>query len=564
MDDLTNKEKIIVLKDVGKKYPLPQSGYRESVSRMPDFWALKDVSFSVGKGEVLGIIGRNGAGKTTLLNILTGVLSPTQGTIEAKGKVLGLFNLGVGFQDELSGRENIFLNGTILGVSREELEGKLTAIIEFCELGDFINMPLGSYSQGMRLRLGFSIIANLDCDILVIDEVLAVGDALFQSKCFERLMDFRRQGKTLVITSQSMDLIERLCDRVFLLEHGREVFFGNQLEGINRYRALLNRERFSVGAAQGNYGCIENTKKWADDIAGWDTRLGTKETVIDSVKLVNRLGLSIRAIRSGRPLKVKVAFTAKNLIKHPHFGVAIFREDGVYCYGPNTAFDGQEISWIKSGKGEFVLRYKNIWLAPGNYRLSVAVWDKNETLPFDYHNGFYRFRVKGNPNQALLAMPVIAEGRESNIFPAVNQLADKPDNKTVAFLPAIKSLAVFNSRGEKKDSFLTGEEAVIKINWEKGQIVSGNWYFWVGIFRDDGIYCQGIIRKTHPKLQWNIRFPRLLLLPGSYRISVGIWDDAVKEFVGWQRLAYFLKMVYNRPDHGTVYLEHAWQWRLPK
>lgn len=230
---------------VGKKYPFT----KQQFSVLKDFWALKDVSLDVYQGEIVGIIGRNGAGKTTLLNIMAKVLFPTEGEVFSNGRVLGLFNLGVGFQDELTGRGNIFLNGSLLGATKKEIEDKLNSIVEFSELGDFINMPLGTYSQGMRLRLGFSIVVNLKFDILVIDEVLAVGDVLFQNKCFERLMDFKREGKTLVITNQSLDLMERLCDRVILLDHGKTLFQGNVVEAINRYRLLLNTEKFFVGRA---------------------------------------------------------------------------------------------------------------------------------------------------------------------------------------------------------------------------------------------------------------------------------------------------------------------------
>lgn len=237
--------RVMQLCSVGKKYPFT----KQHVSPLKDFWALKGVSLDVYQGEIAGMIGRNGAGKTTLLNIMARVLYPTEGEVFSNGKVLGLFNLGVGFQDELTGRGNIFLNGSLLGATKREIEDRLNSIVEFSELGDFINMPLGTYSQGMRLRLGFSIVVNLEFDILVIDEVLAVGDVLFQNKCFERLMDFKREGKTLVITNQSLDLIERLCDRVILLDHGKALFQGDVVEGISRYRFLLNTEKFFVGRA---------------------------------------------------------------------------------------------------------------------------------------------------------------------------------------------------------------------------------------------------------------------------------------------------------------------------
>ncbi|HTZ11610.1 MAG TPA: ABC transporter ATP-binding protein, partial [Candidatus Margulisiibacteriota bacterium] len=311
----------VELRSIGKKYQFldkaPQQPYKDSPG---EFWALRGISFDLSKGKILGVIGRNGSGKTTLLNIIAGTLSPTQGGVKANGRVLGLFNLGVGFQDELTGKENIFLNGSILGATKEELDSRLRYIIEFSELGDFINMPLGTYSQGMRLRLGFSIIANLDCDILVIDEILAVGDLLFQSKCFEKLMEFKRLGRTLIISSQSVELIERLCDTVILLGHGEALFFGDPLEAINRYRRLLNTDNFFVGPAKKQIRLVENTKKWVDDTSNWGQELGTKEVNIDKVEFINRFGWKCSKIKSGEPLKIRVNFTAKNKIKEPHFG----------------------------------------------------------------------------------------------------------------------------------------------------------------------------------------------------------------------------------------------------
>lgn len=406
--DICENNKAFILEGVGKKYPFMKATHRYVDTNREEFWALKDVSFEVTQGQILGIIGRNGSGKTTLLSIIAGVLSATCGHFLSKGKVLGLFNLGVGFQDELTGRENIFLNGAILGATKQELDAKLSAIIAFSELGDFIDMPLGTYSQGMRLRLGFSIIANLDCDILVIDEILAVGDALFQNKCFERLVEFKRQGKTLIISSQNTELIERLCDNVILLAHGKALFSGEPVEAINRYRALLATEKFFVGPAKNNINLVENTKKWADDISNWGKELGTKEVIITRVELINKFGYKFSKIRSRDPLRIKVHFTARNNVKEPHFGVAIFRKDGVYCYGPNTKFEGYHIPELKAGDGYFILDYHNLFLAPGEYRISIAIWDKNETVAFVYQHSYYQININGDNNidNQLLNMPI--------------------------------------------------------------------------------------------------------------------------------------------------------------
>jgi len=569
--DITNNynlqiDKAISLQAVSKKYPPIKQTSKSIGSNFDDFWALKEISLDVYKGEILGIIGRNGAGKTTLLNIIAGVLTPTQGQINANGKVLGLFNLGVGFQDELTGRENIFLNAAIIGATRKELESKLSSIIGFSELGNFIDMPLGTYSQGMRLRLGFSIMVNLEFDILAIDEVLAVGDVLFQSKCFERLMDFRRSGKTLVITNQSMDLIERLCDKVALLDHGQLLFHGNTAEGINKYRTLLNTEKFFVGPKIGGEGLVRDTKKWADDISNWGKELGTKEVVIEKVELLNRFGWKSFSIKSGQRLKIKVYFKAKNSVKEPHFGIAIFRNDGVYCYGPNTQFDGYKISELRQGNGYFILDYHKLLLAPGEYRISVAIWDKFETLAFNYHEGCYKLTVSGNHNAGneLLNIPCQFYPRHyikfGNHKIDLSTLNDQWGKKIETGAAKIESVKLLNNLGEEKDCFMTNESVKLIINFARSTNFDKNYYLWAGLYREDGIYCQGITRLLGRSQGYEIAFPKLPLLPGGYKISLGIWDKGQKKFIMCHHGTYPFQMVSDREDHGTVYLEHSWNW----
>lgn len=536
---------------LGKKYALKGAG--------DEFWALRGVSFVVPEGgTVLGIIGRNGAGKTTLLNIIAGTLSATEGKMNARGRILPLFNLGVGFQDELSGRENVFLNGAILGATKRELDTKFSAIAEFSELGEFIDMPLGSYSQGMRLRLAFSIVANLDFDILLIDEVLAVGDALFQNKCFERLADFKRAGKALIITTQSMELIERLCDNVILLDHGSIVCSGRPDEVVNRYRSLLNSEKFFVGPAANSAALVENTKKWADDISEWGNELGTKEVIIKSVKFINRFGFACAKARSGRRLRVKVDFIARNDIKEPHFGVAAFRSDGVYCYGPNTLFDGHRIPRIKKGSGYFILEYRRLLLAPGEYTFSIAIWDKNEALAYSYHNGCHKLPVDGydNEHNELLNIPLYHD-----IFSGKDKLKPAP----VALNESkLNGIALFNGRGEKKSVFMTNEKVKVKVNFKEPPGRGMNNYLWLGIYRDDGVYCYGITKRMKVSDSAEVTFPKLPLLPGGYNLSVGVWDASENKFITHCPASHPFRMVFNRQDHGTVYMEHKWQWRWPE
>jgi ABC-type polysaccharide/polyol phosphate transport system ATPase subunit len=242
----------IKLEKVGKKFILIRETEDAAFGLFPSFstkkefselWALRDISLSLEGGNVFGIIGRNGAGKTTLLNILAGISSPTTGKVEINGRVSSMLTLGAGFQEELTGKENIYLNASILGMSRKEIKNKYNSIAEFSELEDFLDVPLRSYSQGMKMRLGFSIATSVDFDIILIDEIISVGDGAFQRKSFERLADFKKQGKTMVITLHSLDYIERVCDQVFLLEEGRLIACGSAVEVVNLYRKLLNENR---------------------------------------------------------------------------------------------------------------------------------------------------------------------------------------------------------------------------------------------------------------------------------------------------------------------------------
>ncbi len=558
-------EKTIELLGVGKKYPLIGKQNKTKGMNFEDFWALKDVSLDIYRGQIIGLIGRNGAGKTTLLNIIASVLSPTEGKVNIKGRTLGLFNLGVGFQDELTGEENIFLNATILGAKRSEIENKLSSIVAFSELGNFINLPLGTYSQGMRLRLGFSIIANLDFGILVIDEILAVGDLLFQNKCFEKLMDFKRAGKTLVITNQNMELMERICDKIALLDHGRLLFYGDTPEGVSRYRKLLAKENFFVGPSQKETVLFENTKKWAQDMENWGKQLGTREVIIEKLELRNKFGLGCLSIKSQEPLKIKVIFTALTNIKEPHFGVAIFRNDGVYCYGPNTAFDGHKICELKKGRGVFLLNFRKLILAPGDYRISVAIWDKFETLAYNYHNGCYPLTIKGRENKTneLLNIPFITWPKKAIDFKKVNldlkilegHWGEKRDCQRIR----LDQVKFFDKQGQEKNSFHTNDFVKLVIKFTGIEEVRQDNYLWVGFYRSDRVYCQGIIRKIARDCQ--VIFPHLPLLPGEYKVSLGVWNEKKREFLMFHHGIYPIRMVFNREDHGTVYSQHSWKWR---
>ena len=244
--------KIIRLDGIGKKFVITHQKdkmvkrfFAPGENTATEFWALKDVSVEIEQGKVIGVIGRNGAGKTTLLNILAGVSTPTEGRIDINGKVASLLTLGAGFQIELTGKENIYLNASIIGMSRSEINKKYKSIVDFSEIDGFLDAPLHSYSQGMRLRLGFSVAVHTDFNILLIDEIIAVGDVSFQKKCYEKIVDFKRQGKTMIITTQALDIIERICDEVILLENGKIESYGEPESVINLYLKLLSQKGLS-------------------------------------------------------------------------------------------------------------------------------------------------------------------------------------------------------------------------------------------------------------------------------------------------------------------------------
>jgi hypothetical protein len=317
---------------------------------------------------------------------------------------------------------------------------------------------------------------------------------------------------------------------------------------------------------------VKDTKKWADDISLWNRELGTKEVVIKKVELLNWFGVSCSHIKSGERLRIKVYFTAKNKVKELHFGIAIFREDGVYCYGPNTAFEGYKIPELKTGDGYFLLDCHEVWLAPGEYRFSVAIWDKREILAFDYHEGCYKFAVMGDAAFAgeLLSIPVkggsgndISSKIKKECYEQASAIEDQRDIKTETGEINEPSIKLLNHSGEEKDVFMTGESVACSINFIPPLNNHGDSLLWLGFYREDGIYCQGIIRPLDRRTRCEITFPDLPLLPGGYRIALGIWDSRAKEFLMLHHAARSFRMVSSCQDHGTIYLKHSWDWRLP-
>lgn len=357
------------------------TGFFRSRVHPEDFWALRDVSFSVAQGETFGIIGENGSGKSTLLKLLCGILRPNQGSIGMTGRVAGLLELGAGFHPDLTGRENIYLNGSLLGFSKAQIDKRFDEIVDFAELEGFIDTPIKHYSSGMYVRLGFAIAVNVDPDVLLIDEVLAVGDESFQHKCYERLQDFKRRGKTFILVTHDLTAVEKFCTQAMLLREGKMVAVGASQKAIDFYRGQVSSKEEQT--------LSEETTKLAEVTSN---RWGTREVEIVGVSLIDAQGMERRRFNTGESLTLRMPFRAKGHIEDPVFGFAIHRSDGVHVAGTNTAMEGLRVPSIQ-GEGQAECILKTIPLNPGSYLLSVAVHDRDEKCAYDYHDRLYPFEI---------------------------------------------------------------------------------------------------------------------------------------------------------------------------
>lgn len=401
----------VALEHVSKKFVLRQERHR-SLQRLlldlvlfrwdgrPDtLWALRDVSFHLERGRTLGIIGQNGSGKSTLLKLLSGVLRPTQGTVRVNGKVSALLELGAGFHPELTGRENVFLNGAFLGLSRRILAERYDDIVRFAELERFMDTPVKHYSSGMYMRLGFAIAVHVDPDILLIDEVLAVGDASFRQKCYAVFSEFKRRGKTLVYVSHDMNSVARFCDEVLWLDHGEVQDYGEPERVIHRYLQAARRH-YEVAAAAERAAHPERSVP-ADpvEVKPRETRWGSGEVRIEEVQIEDGGGRPGWRRRTGDGMVVRLRYRAAMACPDVTFGVAIHRADGLYIHG--TSSDSTLRLSVQEGEGEVVCRYASLPLLEGNYVLTAGVWPGDAwRTPFDMRAGVLHFTVAAPPRSA--------------------------------------------------------------------------------------------------------------------------------------------------------------------
>ena len=360
------------LSKVYRLYPSPLHRLKELVLRRKfhsDFVALDNVTLTVGKGETFGIIGENGAGKSTLLKTVAGTLKPTAGSVSTRGRVAALLELGAGFNYELTGEENIFLNAYLMGLTKAEIEAKKQAILDFAELGGFVRRPLKTYSSGMVVRLAFSIATSVDPEVLIVDEALSVGDEYFQKKSVDRMMEFRKAGKTILFCSHSMYYVQELCQRALWLHQGRIRYVGDAGAAVSQYQNY-ERERQALLKSSAPAGSPEE---------GQNTGSAVR---ITGITVRDKLGSPAEIMNPLDPMSISVRVACGQEGLRGHIGIALIRNDEVMCFGTTTEFDGLDPVEYVDGTEYTMVIPRNPLLA-GSYRVMAIVADDHGVHPYD-------------------------------------------------------------------------------------------------------------------------------------------------------------------------------------
>jgi len=388
------------------KSALLQRSILRDLNPAETFAAVTDVSFAVPKGSTFGVVGRNGSGKSTTLKLVAGITKPTTGTVTVQGRISALIELGAGFHPEISGRENVFINGIMLGLSRREIQRRFDEIVEFAELAEFIDAPVKTYSSGMYMRLGFAVATHVDPDVLLVDEVLAVGDEGFTHKCLDKFAEFKRRGKTILLVTHSLGLVERFCDEAVWLDAGRKRAQGDPKRVIGSYvtdverqeeqflRATdeKHRQEADEPAGEAEAGPIDAGEAAEDLSRATEGRWGSGEVEITEVALMNDQGLTTHIFHTGEAVTLRLGVRARRPVKDVVFGIGIFNAEGVAVYGTNTDVEEHDTESL-NGTGEVRLDIEALDLVEGTYKLDVAV-HKRDGAPYDYHRLLYTFRMK--------------------------------------------------------------------------------------------------------------------------------------------------------------------------
>ncbi len=381
-------EMIISVRNLTKSYKIydkPIDRLKEAVSPFKkvyskEFNALNDISFEVNKGEILGILGKNGSGKSTLLKIITGVLNPSSGEIIKHGKISSILELGAGFNMEYTGIQNIYLNGTILGYTETEIKDKVDDIISFADIGEFISQPVKTYSSGMFARLAFSVAINVDPDILIVDEALAVGDLDFQLKCMDKFNEFRDMGKTILYVSHDINSIKRYCSRCIWLRDGRLESIGGTDTVTDKYLDFLKRKEIE-----------ENTNGYI---------ISSEIGEINNIEIQNAKYEKIESIKYGDQINIRLDFSIYREIQNIVIGIAIMSIDNKYICGLNTLLDHFAVEY-NLGRNTIYLQYNSFNLLGGSYYFDAAIYEKNAQIPIEY---------RGKMKEFFVNTPYVGEG----------------------------------------------------------------------------------------------------------------------------------------------------------
>jgi len=381
-------EHAVEVREVSKMFKLYHENVRSLKEKVlffrkrgyEEFWALRDIDLDVEKGETLGIIGANGSGKSTLLKCMTKIIYPTSGKIVTKGSIAALLELGAGFQPDLTGRENVYLNASILGFSRKEVDGKFDEIVAFAELERFIDNYVRNYSSGMYIRLGFAVAISVDPEILIVDEVLAVGDEAFQRKCLDKIDEFRDSGKTIIFVTHNVDVTKEICDRVIMLEGGKIIKDGSPRDVVNYYHQAMETEEEA-------------------------SERGNRKIEITSVRLLNDKGEESKDFDTGSSISILVHYRCGEPIEDPVFGFSLDDYRGFTAFGTNTALKGVEMGAIE-GEGMVEFDLKSLPMLDGRYLVSVAVHSRDGEVVYHWLDKYLPFEMHSDISDAgLLYVP---------------------------------------------------------------------------------------------------------------------------------------------------------------
>jgi ABC-type polysaccharide/polyol phosphate transport system ATPase subunit len=376
------------------------------------FTALADVSFAVPKGSTFAVIGRNGSGKSTALKLVAGITKPTSGSVRVDGRISALIELGAGFHPEISGRENVFINGIMLGLTKRQIQDRFDDIVDFAELREFIDAPVKTYSSGMYMRLGFAVAIHVDPDVLLVDEVLAVGDEGFTHKCLDKFADFRRSGKTVLLVTHSLGLVEHLCDDAVWLDAGRVEAQGDPKRVVGAYLTAVEQSEQQLMAAT-TAKAVEEAEQPAGEEASPDSppdmfkaaegRWGSREVEITEVALLDGHGEPSFVFHGGEPMQVRLKVRAHHPTDDLAFGIGLLNADGVCCYGTNTYVEEMDPEQL-SGDADVTFGIDRLDLVEGTYKLDIAI-HKRDGFPYDYHRLLYTFRVKSRTHDVGIYRP---------------------------------------------------------------------------------------------------------------------------------------------------------------